>query len=127
MKTSIVTLYTCDHCKKKLFRKHSMEKHEENCDENPKNKKACYGCIHFQDHNVEYYTWGYEEDQEHQSHCHRCAKFDKLMYSWKAEKRGLPEKYPETFEDQEPMPKDCRHFQEFPKDSNNDLLTDLPF
>lgn len=125
-----VTIYKCEFCKKELKRKHAMVNHEEICDNNPKNKKACYGCIHLQEHDTEYYTEhrGYDgeyDETEHKSHCFRCEKFEKLMFTWKAEKLKLPEKYPETFEDQKRMPNSCRHFKEFENDEKP--LFDLPF
>jgi uncharacterized radical SAM superfamily protein len=43
--TENVTVYQCEHCGKKLFRKHAMIKHEELCNNNHKNYKACMaGC-----------------------------------------------------------------------------------
>ena len=37
---------------------------------------------------------------------------DILVYPTKVERLGLPEKYPETFEDQIPMPKECEDFDD---------------
>lgn len=44
MKTKEVTLYICEHCKKKYFRKKACEVHESMCYYNPENKTTCYGC-----------------------------------------------------------------------------------
>lgn len=42
MKTKTnVTLYQCDFCKKELKRKHSMQKHELECNCNPINRRPC--------------------------------------------------------------------------------------
>lgn len=39
-----ITVYKCDHCSKKLFRKHAMQIHEKKCTKNPKNIRACFNC-----------------------------------------------------------------------------------
>jgi hypothetical protein len=113
MKTKTnVTLYICDHCKKKLLRKWAMEKHEKMCDSNPENSKACSGCAFLQPTTIEveygddYYTG---EPVIKMSKAFRCTKLDKLLYPLKVEQRGLVEKYPYTFEGQDPMPKECEH------------------
>ena len=36
-----VTLYKCDFCKKEMKRKHSMIKHEIECNNNPNNSRPC--------------------------------------------------------------------------------------
>lgn len=130
MKAKDVTVYICDHCKKKLFRKHAMINHELICDKNPINNKACFGCIHLQTEEVEYSRGcSYDGDIDWATAgCFKCTKFNKLMYSWSAEKKNLPEKYPETFEDQKRMPNKCRSFTAYDKEKyEEDLITDLPF
>jgi hypothetical protein len=129
MKAKDVTVYICDYCKKKLFRKYAMVNHELLCDKNPINNKACFGCIHLENEEVERYVDGYDGDyQTIKSGCFKCAKLDKLMFTWNAEKRGLPEAYPEDFEEQKKMPKECRHFSSYDNERYSEkLLTDLPF
>lgn len=108
-----VTLYKCDFCKKQLFRKHAMLKHEEGCINNPKNKIVCFsGCAYLEQIDLDYdvFVGRHYEDGEsilntRKSTCFKCLKNDQLMYSFAAEKRDLPNKYPEDFEDQKPMPK----------------------
>lgn len=102
--------YQCEHCKKKLFVKHAMVKHEKWCYLNPENKKACTDCS---------YLEGYEEEICVGSNDYtdimrkvtkfKCNKLDKILYHFAAEKKGLPDKYPETFDGEEAMPKDCEH------------------
>lgn len=119
MKAKAVTLYSCDFCSKTLFREHAMKSHEDKCSNNPKNKKACYGCVHLTTEEVERYS-GCSYDGEPNyitSVCFKCEKLDKLMYSYKAEKLGLPEKYPEDFEEQKRMPNECRHIEYGTNDS----------
>jgi hypothetical protein len=115
-----VTIYKCDFCKKELKRKHAMENHEENCLSNPKNNRACLnGCIYLErvekEVPFEYYyhpDYGSENSMKKVS-VFRCSKFDKLMYPFSIErKKDMLEKYPETFEEQEAMPKECNQFSD---------------
>ena len=50
MQEELKKVYKCDHCQKKMFRKKSMEKHEEFCSKNPKNIPDCFGCVHLTNH-----------------------------------------------------------------------------
>lgn len=106
------TVYYCDHCKKKLLRKKAMEHHEKYCASNPDNRRACEGCEHLEETTVEveygddYYT---NEPVIRRVKAFRCKKLDKMLYPIKAEQRRLPERYPWTFENQEPMPRTCEH------------------
>jgi len=114
-----ITIYKCDFCKKEMKRKHAMINHEYSCNENPANKKACHFCEHLEEVKKEtffenpYYHPDYNDaDGEWKKvKMFRCKKFDKLMYPYSIEKRGLPNKYPCTFEEQEPMPVACESFE----------------
>jgi len=113
-----ITIYKCDFCRKKLERNHAMEKHENTCVLNPKNKKECNkGCIHLSMVDIKIpFNRGYddingEERQEFEKKSvFKCSKFDKLMYPYKIESKNLPYKYPDTYEGQVAMPKDCDGF-----------------
>jgi hypothetical protein len=105
-----VTVYGCDFCKKKMLVKRAMERHIEFCPSNPENFKKCfYGCKYLEARTVEFYD--HREETERQSNGYRCSKLDQFLYSLKAERLGLPDKHPESFEDQKPMPKECEHFE----------------
>lgn len=107
-----VTVYQCEHCKRKMFVKSAMERHEKWCDSNPDNAKACVGCKHLEETRIEWhYDSYYYGTGTASSKGVRCIKLDKLLYPLKAERKGLPDKYPETFEGQDPMPKECEHFR----------------
>lgn len=117
-----ITVYQCQFCKKKLFVKRAMEHHEKYCSSNPENFKACEGCIHLEEIQIEY------EIGDDYYLCEpiirkvtgfHCKKLDKKMYPTKAERKGLPEKYPWTFQDQIPMPKECDSKQMFEGDNGN--------
>ncbi|SRR5215204_754301 len=110
-----VTIYKCDFCQKELKRKHAMASHENLCNQNPKNSKQCHFCQHLEETEIEVYI-----DSRHYNDdgvmtkvkSFKCNKLDKLMYPYSIEKRDLPNKYPDTFEDQEPMPNKCESFEE---------------
>lgn len=118
-----VTIYHCDFCNKQLKRKHAMLNHEENCLNNPKNAVACYadgGCVHLRyidveiDSNTRFDQYGEPYYDTIKSHCNKCVKKNIEMFTPNAERRGLQNKYPDDFEDQEPMPRvSCEHFEKF--------------
>lgn len=116
------TIYQCEFCKKIMFRKGLMEKHETWCYSNPNNSRACNGCVFLEEIEVKYSysvpTVGenlgviFDGAQvEKTTKGFYCKKLDKHLYPFKVEKLGLLDKYPETFEDKEPMPKECDHWQ----------------
>jgi hypothetical protein len=119
-----VTIYKCDFCKKELKRKHAMVKHENLCNCNPVNFKACtQGCMFLETEKVTlYFEEGHSEDgveySEQEKEVFKCIKFDKLMYPFSIERRDLPNRYPSTFEEQEPMPKlgECDQFSTDPNE-----------
>ena len=108
-----VTLYKCEFCKKELKLKHAMEKHEKTCERSPDIEKACYECQHLE--SVEKMVWfeGYYGDDgtEKKVNVFHCKKIDKLMFPYSIEKRDLHNRFPETYEDQEPMPNKCNDFE----------------
>lgn len=115
------TTYHCDFCKKFLFRESAMKKHEDTCLSNPKNSRACIdcgGCNNLEKVKLEVsFHTGYRYDEGEVSDLKevdvfKCTKFDKLMFPYSIERRKLHERYPETYQDQEPMPKECEHFEE---------------
>lgn len=117
-----VTIYKCDFCKKELKRKHAMLKHEELCSNNPNNHKACMnGCSHLIQEEIEvwfdnpYYHPDYSNSSEgdyKKVTVFKCTKLDKLMYPFSIERRNIVNEYPSTFENQEPMPKECTVFDD---------------
>lgn len=106
-----MTVYYCDHCKKKMLRKSAMQHHEKWCYKNPENAKACDGCVHFQETEVTILApHPYDGSLcEQKRKGFRCDKLDKLLYPLAIQRRGLDKRYPETFDSQEPMPKECEH------------------
>lgn len=113
-----VTIYKCDFCKKELKRKHAMVSHEKKCNCNPLNSRACTnGCVFLEREiiDIDFLThYDYENGgsnyQTKPINAFKCTKFDKIMYPFSIEKSSALEKYPETFEYQEPMPKECNSF-----------------
>lgn len=107
------TVYYCDHCKKKHLRKKAMEKHEKWCASNPDNRRACEGCMHLAETTIEVYYGNdpYGGEKMREAKAFKCMKLGKMLYPLKVEERGLVDRYPETFEEQEPMPKECEHME----------------
>ena len=115
MKTKNLDVYFCDHCKKHLFRKSSMTKHETFCKSNPENYKKCLdGCKYLQsiEHVVDFESFNNNDDGyvEKTVKVFKCIKYDKLMFPFSIERKKLNEKYV-TYSDQEPMPKECEGFE----------------
>jgi hypothetical protein len=118
MKQAIKPVYYCDFCKKKGLSKHAMVKHEKFCSGNPENNVACQGCVNLEETVVAY---GYSYDtlgegygvipdggyQERKTTGFRCKKLNKDFYPLKCVRKGLVDKYPETFEGKELFPKEC--------------------
>jgi len=113
-----VTIYKCDFCKKEFKLKYAMVKHENQCNCNPENFKKCtQGCIFletekvFVDYETHYdYEYGEQQYRTEEKMAFRCTKFDKLMYPYSIEKKDLPNRFPNTYDGQEPMPKECADF-----------------
>jgi hypothetical protein len=108
-----ITIFICDHCEKRLIVRSAMEKHEKACYRNPENQRACSGCFHLKEIEVGYFWDHFDGEHVTKTKGFHCSKLDKTLYPYKVEKMGLPDKHPEHFEDQEPMPKQCEHFTFF--------------
>jgi len=109
MKEVIKPVFTCDFCKKNLFIKHAMSRHESNCSKNPNNYDACHGCAHCEEVKVEYHIDGDYGGQEVRTRGFHCNHLNIDIYPHKALRKGLPERYPETFEGKQVMPNECEH------------------
>lgn len=108
-----VTLYKCGYCKKTMQRKHAMERHEKYCYARAENQSICNGCIHLEEIKVQYTHYmadEYDNEIIKTTKGFHCKKLDKLMYHIGAERKGLVQKYPETFEGRERMPSFCESF-----------------
>lgn len=110
MKQSEKTIYSCDFCNKKMFVKGAMLRHEEWCYKNPKNTPKCESCKFLEEIEVEYYFDTYHGESSRVVKGFKCAKRDIELYPLKAERLGLPGKYPETFFEKELMPNECELF-----------------
>lgn len=103
------TIYKCEHCSKWLQKKDAMERHEKFCGYNPATHTACAGCVHSKETTKDVLLKGdeYYPDSTRQAKSFYCDKLEKGMYPLKAVKKGLVEKYPETFEGEILMPNKC--------------------
>lgn len=112
MKESIKTVFQCDFCDKRLFRKNAMINHELVCSQNPINKDACLGCSFCQEIEKEIYidcAWSEDGYYTKTVKSFKCTKLDQLMYPHKAIK--IQNNYPESFEDEVLMPVECEHHE----------------
>jgi len=110
----IKTTYKCDFCKKHMFRSDAMLRHESICPKNPENFVMCNGCNHLEEYEKDYQCAHGEYSYGRHSKSFYCKKYEKGLYPPKA--KHLVEQYPDTFEDEEQMPKECEHYN-----------SDLPF
>jgi len=86
-----------------------MVKHEFICSMNPKNHAACSDCVFLIEGQTEVHNEnndGYGVRGVIQKTFY-CEKLNKNMYPFKVVRKGLLEKYPETFEGMEQMPNNC--------------------
>ena len=122
--TENITLYHCDYCKKKLFRKGAMARHEETCLNNPKNHKACFNCI-FLEKTEQEVSWGHEnpftEMGSKKIEMFKCSKLDKLMFPYRIERKKLHERF-DTYANQEPMPHTCESMKEMTHNEQIDRM-----
>lgn len=103
MKTKTKKVYYCDYCKKKSFYEKTMKIHEEHCLANPNNQSACIGCSECQSVKIDLEF----KDDSRTANGFFCHHYGLHVYPKIVEAKGLLNKYPETFEDQIPMPKTC--------------------
>lgn len=114
MKKITKTVYYCEHCNKHGLSASAMTTHERKCMSNPENIRACLNCI-FLEEIEKQYTRKYQNAVDDFSYEDRvakgfkCLKLNKAIYHVRAEIKDLPQKWPDTFEGQEPMPKECEH------------------
>ncbi len=102
-----ITIFQCDYCNKKMFRKHSMVKHEQYCGGNSKNWRACSNCEIMERRPIEYYYDTYDGEGSGTSKGFYCNKLETFMYPPFIEGRAVFTKYPEQFENQIPFKKEC--------------------
>lgn len=109
MKESIKTVFQCDFCDKRLFRRNAMINHELYCSRNQSNRDACASCTFCKEieKTIYYDTWSGENTRQVKSF--ECTKLNLKMYPHKAQK--IEANYPESFEDEVIMPNECEHFE----------------
>ena len=81
MNTQQMTVYICEHCKRKMFNKGAMTLHERRCKENPNNKHQCFKYCKF-------LQKGVNEDGETTFECIKVDSgfFGSDLYSYKLER-----------------------------------------
>lgn len=99
-------IFVCEHCGKKQFRKGDMTVHERWCKKNPNNKHSCYNfCSHLIKSDREYQG----DDFTGTKTIFTCAKTNKEMFSFIAERKKLPVVYDGV---SIRMPLDCDLFEQ---------------
>lgn len=117
MKTKDVTIFICEHCEKKMFAKGAMTKHEKWCNYNPANHRVCHDCKFLEETIIEYSVDVCEDEYQgsikRKTTAFKCThpEINKMVYPFKAEKKLLPIRFPETFDGQIPMKSECEHFE----------------
>lgn len=93
MITQETTIYKCEHCGKKQFRKCDMSRHEKWCKKKPENKHKCFQfCVYLKKDTEEIEgTGNIWEERGNVTRCtFTCEKTMQRMYSFIAERRGIP-------------------------------------
>jgi hypothetical protein len=91
MKIETVSVFTCDYCGKKQFRKCDMSVHEKWCKLNPNNQHKCFQyCKHLIKTEEEYEGTTYDEVFIGLRTIFTCDILKQGMYSFIAERRKLP-------------------------------------
>lgn len=105
-----VTVYSCDFCKKKMFREHAMKRHEEMCFRNPENKRPCFTCQHFEMKEVDV-NWQdpvYYADHTEKKTLMFCNKFNHCLISPQTSIKGNAISSDDLYDyDNEDMPLNC--------------------
>jgi len=103
-------VFECDFCKRRMFVKHAMVKHEPMCYSNPINIPKCSDCIHLKEIKTTYVN-RYDNDAEAKGFM--CMAKNIELYPLKVVKMGLTGRYPETFYEKELMPNQCDLYQDY--------------
>lgn len=111
MKEQLKTVYTCDHCKKKLFIKSAMVKHEEFCDSSPLNKPKCADCKFCDVVDKEIFFDTFSGESSMIKKAFRCSAREIGIYPLKVVRTDLINRYPETFEGEILMPIECDSYK----------------
>lgn len=113
MQTKTKNVYYCEHCKKNGLVKWMIEKHERFCSSNPVNFSRCCNCVHVISETIDIdYSNGGDENYTRTSSAFKCAVKKCGLIPLVARRKGLPERYPDTFLGAIPMPSACWEFEE---------------
>lgn len=102
------TTYKCEYCRRLMQVKNACIKHELICAKNPDNFIKCIGCNNCEEIIKEVYNDGYYGEYTREVKSFYCKAKEVNMYPPKA--LHLVGQYPESFEDEVLMPKECDFF-----------------
>lgn len=114
MKTETRTIYRCEFCNKIYLRKNPAERHEEQCNSNPINFRACSSCEHFKKVEETYYFDTYCGEGSRKVQVFKCDKINSFIHPLSVERNGTAFEFGDL--DNVPMKKECEYYTE-----------DLPF
>jgi hypothetical protein len=103
-----VTVYQCEFCKKKMFRGHAMENHEEMCFHNPANKRPCFECGNLIKKEATIYFDTFDGEGSRQVNIFYCTHFERYMHTPQNEMKMNDIDL--GYETNHPMPLTCEHF-----------------
>lgn len=108
MKERLLKVYNCSFCNKRYLIKSVAYRHEEWCGSNPKNFPACNYCVHLEQIEKEItVNIGTCNEYNRTVKAFYCGAKKIGLYPSKVLQSDMVKKYPENFEGEELMPKNC--------------------
>lgn len=109
MRSEERTVYFCGFCNKRYLSEYWCLEHEEKCDKNPENHRACFNCIHLEmDHEaIIYEQHYYGGETERKVSAFYCKKLGKYVIPPVAEHKGNAYEFGDKIN--QPMPKECEY------------------
>lgn len=113
MQERTMTVYICDYCRKKYFRKAAALRHENFCYHNPENIRPCLSCVHLKKKDAVVYT-GYDdiggEPVSFTASLFHCNALNKFLHPPQVAKKGNYFEIVEALNNQ--MPTSCGSYEE---------------
>lgn len=115
MKIKERTVYSCDFCNKKYFRKNACLKHENICSRNPINHRDCFDCTHLKTEEIDLHFDTPHGTTSEKRTIFYCQKVNQFLYPPITEFKGsayLQEDINDGNVENEPMKKKgmCSYF-----------------
>ena len=88
MKKTVGTIYTCEHCGRKITNPGACGLHEKRCRKNPKNQHPCIDCKHLIVEKKTYLADGYECSYERECKSFFCSAHNEYLFTYKQRDRS---------------------------------------